>query len=43
MEEKTTKIKQLRDILMNEGNTISIEEAITNAKKRWLKQSSLDI
>ena len=29
--------RQLQDLLMNEENTISIEEAISNSKKRWQK------
>lgn len=28
---------QLRDLLMDETNTISIEEALENAKNKWLK------
>lgn len=37
MEEQTEKTKenQLHDLLMNEDDTISIDEAITNSKKRW--------
>jgi predicted CopG family antitoxin len=29
--------RQLHDLLMNEEDTVSIEEAISNSKKRWLK------
>ena len=29
--------RQLHDLLMNEKDTISVEEAITNSKKRWQK------
>jgi predicted CopG family antitoxin len=29
--------RQLHDLLMNEEDTISIEEAISNSKKRWQK------
>jgi len=29
--------RQLHDLLMNEENTISIEEALDDAKKRWQK------
>ena len=28
---------QLQELLMNEENTISIDEAISNSKKRWQK------
>jgi predicted CopG family antitoxin len=27
--------RQLHDLLMNEDNTVSIEEALNEAKKRW--------
>jgi len=27
--------RQLQDLLMNEENTVSIDEAIGNSKKRW--------
>ncbi len=29
--------RQLQDLLMNEEDTISIDEALSNAKKRWQK------
>jgi len=29
--------RQLHDLLMSEEDTISIEEAISNSKKRWQK------
>ena len=29
--------RQLHDLLMNEENTVSIQEAIVDAKKRWRK------
>lgn len=29
--------RQLQDLLMNEENTMSIDEAISNSKKRWQK------
>ncbi|MEK6933910.1 MAG: antitoxin VapB family protein [Nanoarchaeota archaeon] len=29
--------RQLQDLLMNEEDTVSIEEAISNSKKRWQK------
>ncbi len=29
--------RQLQDLLMDEKDTISIEKAISNAKKRWQK------
>jgi predicted CopG family antitoxin len=32
---KSARERQLHDLLMNEENTISIEEALTKAKKRW--------
>jgi len=34
---KSARERQLHDLLMNEEGTISIEEALTNAKKRWQK------
>lgn len=34
---KSAQERQLHDLLFNEENTISIEEAISNAKKRWQK------
>ena len=34
---ESAKKRQLHDLLMNEEDTISIEEAIQNAKKRWQK------
>ena len=34
---KNTREIQLRDLLMDEANTISIENALENAKNRWLK------
>jgi len=34
---KSARERQLHDILMNEEGTISIEEALTNAKKKWQK------
>jgi predicted CopG family antitoxin len=34
---ESAKKRQLYDLLMNEENTISIEEAILNSKKRWQK------
>ncbi len=33
----SAKKRQLYDLLMNEENTVSIEEAITNSKNRWQK------
>jgi len=33
----SAKKRQLQDLLMNEDDTISIEEAISNSKKRWQK------
>lgn len=33
----SAKKRQLQDLLMNEEDSISIEEAISNAKKRWQK------
>ena len=32
---KSAKQRQLHDLLMNEEDTISIEEALSNAKKKW--------
>lgn len=29
--------RQLHYLLMNESNTVSIDDALANAKKRWLK------
>lgn len=34
---KSARERQLHDLLMNEDDTISIEEALTNAKKKWQK------
>ena len=34
---KSAKERQIHDLLMNEEDTISIEEALQNAKKRWQK------
>ena len=34
---KSAKERQLHDLLMDEKNTISIDEALSNAKKRWPK------
>ena len=34
---KSARERQLHDLLMNEEDTISIEEASTHAKKRWQK------
>jgi len=34
---ESAKQRQLHDLLMDETNTISIEEALSNAKKRWQK------
>jgi len=34
---KSAKERQLQDLLMNEDNTISIDDALDNAKKRWQK------
>lgn len=33
----SAKKRQLYDLLMNEENTVSIEEAIANSKSRWQK------
>jgi predicted CopG family antitoxin len=33
----SAKKRQLHDLLMNEEESISIEEAISNAKKKWQK------
>lgn len=34
---ESAKKRQLQDLLMNEEDTIPIEEAIANSKKRWQK------
>ena len=34
---KSARERQLHDLLMNEEGTISIEEALTHAKKKWQK------
>jgi predicted CopG family antitoxin len=34
---ESAKKRQLHDLLMNEENTITIDEAISRAKKRWQK------
>jgi len=34
---ESAKQRQLHDLLMNKENTVSIEEALANAKKRWQK------
>jgi predicted CopG family antitoxin len=34
---KSAKERQVHDLLMNEENTISIDEALSNAKKKWQK------
>ena len=34
---KSAKERQLQDLLMDETDTISIDEALSNAKKRWSK------
>lgn len=34
---ESAKKRQLQDLLMNEEDTVSIEEAISNSKKRWQK------
>jgi len=34
---KAAKERQLHDLLMNEEDTVSIENALANAKKRWQK------
>ena len=34
---ESAKQRQLHDLLMNEENTIPIEEALSNARKRWQK------
>ena len=34
---KSAKERQLHDLLMNEEDSISIEEALSKAKKTWLK------
>ena len=33
----SAKKRQLQDLLMNEEDTVSIDEAISNSKKRWQK------
>lgn len=32
---KSAKQRQLHDLLMNEEDTISIDEALSNAKRQW--------
>jgi predicted CopG family antitoxin len=34
---ESAKQRQLQDLLMSEKDTISIEEALANAKKQWQK------
>ncbi|MBS3078899.1 hypothetical protein J4218_02145 [Candidatus Pacearchaeota archaeon] len=34
---KSAKERQLHDLLMDDKDTISIEEALDNAKKKWQK------
>lgn len=34
---KSAQDRQLHDLLMNDEDTLSIEEALENAKKRWRK------
>jgi predicted CopG family antitoxin len=34
---KNAKERQLHDLLMSEEGTVPIDEALTNAKKRWQK------
>ena len=34
---KSARERQLSDLLMDEENTISIDKALQNAKKRWQK------
>ncbi|MBI3623078.1 hypothetical protein HY212_03295 [Candidatus Pacearchaeota archaeon] len=34
---KSAQERQLHDLLFDEENTISIEEALSNAKKKWQK------
>ncbi len=34
---ESAKKRQLQDLLMNEENTITLEEAISNSKNRWQK------
>lgn len=34
---ESAKKRMLHDLLMNEEGTVSIEEALSNAKKRWQK------
>jgi predicted CopG family antitoxin len=33
----SAKDRQIQDLLMNEKDTVSIEDALTRAKKRWQK------
>jgi len=35
---ESAKQRQLHDLLMNEENTVPIEEALANAKKQWRKR-----
>ncbi len=34
---ESAKERQLHDLLMNEENTVTVDEALSNAKKRWQK------
>ncbi len=34
---ESARLRQLHDLLMNEEDSISIDEAIINAKKKWQK------
>ena len=34
---ESAKERQLHDLLMDENGTVSVEEALSNAKKRWQK------
>lgn len=34
---KSARERQLHDLLMSEEGTVPVEEALTNAKKRWQK------
>ncbi|MEK6874062.1 MAG: hypothetical protein AABW91_04405, partial [Nanoarchaeota archaeon] len=34
---KSARERQLHDLLMSDENTVSIDEALANAKKRWRK------
>ena len=34
---ESAKKRQLQDLLMDEKDTLTIDEALSNAKKRWLK------